>query len=440
MAGVCAAAALSALGREVRVLDAGVDRNKQLAGELIHPPGVSLLHRFGLAAALEVAGAQAVKGFAVISAHGDSQLLPYAEVPGLDDEGAAVEHAALCAALLDLVEALPRVTLQRHARVTALEELSDCVQVRLATGDRLTARLVVAADGRGSSLRRMAGIGEARTSLSTMVGHLIPAEHLPHPGYGHVFIEGASPVLAYRVSPTRARVMIDVPSGAASVDVCRTEPAFLAALPAPLRSAVQAALARRPLTAANSTVLPEASARGRVALVGDAAGCCHPLTASGLASSAHDAAALAQAVAAAPLDEREALRRYIRLRQGAQRTRISLATALYQALGDSTPEMVLLRRGLFRYWRESPEGRAASMGLLSTHDARMGVMAREYARVMGYSLPELVRLGTGASPLRGRPKTVLKLMRSALPWLSQSLRSAFDQMPRLGLRLPPPLQ
>ncbi len=432
MAGVCAAAALAELGREVRVLDAGVDRHKQLAGELIHPPGVAVLHRLGLSSALESSGAQEVKGFAVVSAQGDSQLLPYSEVPELTHSGAAVEHASFCAQLQAAVQTLPRVTLQRHARVTALEGLDeDAVRVRLASGEQLSARLVVAADGRGSSVRRMAGIGESRTTLSTMLGQLVPAELLPHEGYGHVFIEGASLVLAYRISPTRARVMIDVAPGAASLDACRTDPAHLSALPPPLREAVRAALAHRSLTAANSTVLPEASARGRVALVGDAAGCCHPLTASGLSSCAHDAMALARSVTASPRDEREALQRYVRLRQGGQRTRISLASALYQALGDNSPEMVLLRRGLFRFWRENAEGRAASMGLLSTQDARMGVLAREYAKVMAYSLPELVRRSTERTPLLQRPRTALKLVRSALPWVSQTVRGAFEDVPLL---------
>ncbi len=428
MAGACAAAALAALGREVHLLDAGVNRHKQLAGELIHPPGVAHLHRFGLGNALAHAGAQDVSGFAVLSASGDSQLLPYSEVPGLTHAGAAVDHADLCAALLDLVASLPRVTLQRPARVTGLQELPDAVQVQLSSSEQLSARLVIAADGRASTLRRMAGISESRTTLSAMEGHLIPAGLLPHPGFGHVFVEGPSLVLAYRISATRARVMLDLPDRTTQVP-------SLHFLPPAMRDALhlQRTQGGRPLTAANSTVIPEVSAKGRIALVGDAAGCCHPLTASGLASCAHDAAALARAVTASPRDEREALRRYVRLRQGGQRTRISLASALYQALGNATPEMELLRRGLFRYWRDSPEGRASSMGLLSTQDARIGAMAREYARVMAYSLPALMAPGSLRSPLRHRPRTAVNLLRSALPWVSQTLLGAFDELPGAGL-------
>src|SRR5262249_9570181 len=46
-AGCSAAAALSELGLRVLVADAGIDRTKQLAGELLHPSGVRDLERLG---------------------------------------------------------------------------------------------------------------------------------------------------------------------------------------------------------------------------------------------------------------------------------------------------------------------------------------------------------------------------------------------------------
>ncbi|MGQ0506458.1 MAG: FAD-dependent oxidoreductase [Myxococcaceae bacterium] len=430
MAGSSTAAALASLGREVVLVDAPMDRSKQLAGELIHPPGVAHLRRLGLGNALDQAGARDVLGFAVVSAKGDVIHLPYDEVPGIEGPGAAVDHAGLMVALANTVAALPRVQLRRNTRVAALSELdSDAVTVTLATGDTLQARLVVAADGRGSAIRRMAKISEARTPLSTMLGLTVPADVLPHEGFGHVYVDGGSVVLAYRINHRHARVMIDVERVPENLsELASDNAAALAALSPAFRKAVREALQRRPLTAANVTMIPEQTAKGRVALVGDAAGCCHPLTASGLTSCANDALALARAVQQSGANEREALHRYTRARQAAQRTRINLATAIYQALGDSSPQMELLRRGLFRYWRESPEGRAASMGLLSGHDARMRVMAREYVRVMGHSLPEWMSSPRQES-WRRRSKTMIQLVRSAMPWITQTVRGAFDDVP-----------
>jgi hypothetical protein len=102
---------------------------------------------------------------------------------------------------------------------------------------------------------------------------------------------------------------------------------------------------------------------------------------------------------------------------------------MYQALADPSPEMALLRRGLFRYWRQSPEGRSASMGLLSTQDSRMGAMAWEYARVMGYSLPKLLEREAAGTPWTHRSRAALGLVRSALPWVSMTVRGALEDVP-----------
>src|SRR5262249_42535463 len=51
-AGSCVAAALSAVGLRTLLVDAGVDRTKQLAGEFIHPPGALDLAALGFKPAL----------------------------------------------------------------------------------------------------------------------------------------------------------------------------------------------------------------------------------------------------------------------------------------------------------------------------------------------------------------------------------------------------
>ena len=48
--------------------------------------------------------------------------------------------------------------------------------------------------------------------------------------------------------------------------------------------------------------------------------------------------------------------------------------------------MRLLRHGLFRYWQRSSQGRALSMGLLSTHDTSMVSLARQFATICAHSL------------------------------------------------------
>ncbi len=166
----------------------------------------------------------------------------------------------------------------------------------------------------------------------------------------------------------------------------------------------------------NYSIQPHAVCRGRLALVGDAAGCCHPLTATGLTASTRDAMHLRQALRETG-DVPAAVRRYATLREGPQRTRVALAESLYRAFSEQTPEMRLLRDGILRFWKRSRRGRAASLALLSTHEGRMSMMTLCYAQATGYAMVELVRR-RGAAEHRAsataRGLAALRLSRATL--------------------------
>jgi hypothetical protein len=229
--------------------------------------------------------------------------------------------------------------------------------------------------------------------------------------------------------------MVDLPLGSAPDQV--RDPEILSGVPMPLRQAILDALAREtPLVAASETRQLEAAYKGHVVLVGDAAGCCHPLSASGIASAVRDSRALEQAMRAAKNDVPRALAAYARARRPANRTRIALASALYEAFCSETAEMAALRGGLFRYWERSPTGTRISMSLLSTRETRMSVMAREYARVVAHGL---VALGAGSvRAVRGPRRAVragARLVASALPHVRTAMAGAVED--RI-LALPPP--
>src|SRR5262249_51411314 len=210
-AGCSAAAALAELGLHVLVVDAGVNRTKQLAGELLHPSGVRDLERLGFGKLLQRSGARSIQGFAVVDNAGGAprvRLLPYGE----NRFGIAVEHPAMTEPLWEGLSRRPGVERWRPARVSALMRNDDRgieARVRREDGaeEQVAARLLVAADGRASPLRSLLGISEKRERLSTMLGALVDAKYLPHPGHGHLFIGGAAPVLAYEIDAGRARVM-----------------------------------------------------------------------------------------------------------------------------------------------------------------------------------------------------------------------------------------
>ncbi|MGZ3447154.1 MAG: FAD-dependent monooxygenase, partial [Myxococcaceae bacterium] len=390
------------------------------------------LTAFGFREALSTDGAPIV-GFAVVDG-AKTALLPYA--PG--NRGLGIEHHALVLPLLDILERRRDVQVRRRTRVNFLSDGPDGVEVTLSSdgrSERVRARMLVAADGRASPLRRAVGIPEEHDRLSTMVGVLVDATALPHAGRGHLFIGGPAPVLAYPISSTRARVMVDLPLGSAPDQV--RDPETLSGVPMPLRQAILDAVAREtPLVAASETRQLEAAYKGHVVLVGDAAGCCHPLSASGIASGVRDSRALEQAMRTAKNDVPRALAAYARARRPANRTRIALASALYEAFCSETAEMAALRGGLFRYWERSPTGTRISMSLLSTRETRMSVMAREYARVVAHGL---VALGAGSiRAVRGPRRAVragARLVASALPHVRTAMAGAVEDR---VLALPPP--
>ena len=333
-AGCTTAAGMAQLGLRTLLADAGQDRRKLLAGELLHPVGVEELTAFGFSEVLRSGGVPIV-GFAVVDGE-RTALLPY----GPGNRGLGIEHHALIEPLLDILAARGDVEVRRRTRVSLLSEGPDGVEATLSHeghSERVRARMLVAADGRASPLRRALGIPERHDRLSTMVGVLVAADALPHPDRGHLFIGGPAPVLAYPISATQARVMVDLPLGS-TPDRVRSEPDILSGVPRPLRQAILDALQREPpLVASNDTRIMDHVYRGHVVLVGDAAGCCHPLIASGMASAVRDARVLQRAMAEARSDVPRALAAYARARRPANRTRIALASALYQAFSSGTP-------------------------------------------------------------------------------------------------------
>ncbi|MCF7970787.1 MAG: FAD-dependent oxidoreductase, partial [Methylococcaceae bacterium] len=72
--------------------------------------------------------------------------------------GHIVENRVTVASLWDQLEALPSATILCPATVEDLQLSADSAQITLSDGTILVADLVIAADGRDSALRQMAGI------------------------------------------------------------------------------------------------------------------------------------------------------------------------------------------------------------------------------------------------------------------------------------------
>jgi squalene monooxygenase len=368
VAGSVAAAALSRLGLDIMLLEPGMHAERRLGGELLHPLGVGGLAELDLLGRVSAEGAVAVDGFHIWDAAGGNVTLTYDDACGRS--ALALDHALLRGALLDSAAHRPGVTL-RQGRVVAIENRADGVRLRAATKDgerEIDCRLLVGADGAQSRVRELADIAARRHRISSICAVAVPDGVLPELRFGQLFIGGSHATLAYRYGAGRARVMFDHSAApAAREDVTWLAPT---GLPPSLADAIeQAVRGERPRHTNTFLVIVARPRRGRVVLIGDAAGTCHPLTASGMSACIADALSLGDALAASPQTLDAALDRHVAMRNQAQLSRIALASAMHEVMASRSPEFAHIRAGMMRYW-QTKGGRSRAVALLSMKECR----------------------------------------------------------------------
>ena len=205
------------------------------------------------------------------------------------------------------------------------------------------------------------------------------------PGRGHVFTGTAGAVLAYPIGGDRARVLFNQPLSSGSVKSAIEAPCI--ALPSRLQAQVACAVAAGTgQRFVSSDITVSDVTRGRLVLVGDAAGSCHPISASGMTMGIDDALRLQSALRRCDGELAAALLLYAAERRSRQRARALMATLLHEVLAGVNPDMGLLRAGMHRYWSHSARHRAASMLLLSMEDLRVRSVLIEFLRVVAASL------------------------------------------------------
>ncbi|MDQ3056311.1 MAG: UbiH/UbiF family hydroxylase [Pseudomonadota bacterium] len=124
------------------------------------PDNAALLDSIGVWRAVEAARAQPYRRMRVWDAAGGGELGFDADAFGRSELGWIVEHGLLVDRLW---QGLAKAGVQLHcpARVETLEQHEQGVRLRLDDGTRIDARLVIAADGAGSTIRTLAGLDVA---------------------------------------------------------------------------------------------------------------------------------------------------------------------------------------------------------------------------------------------------------------------------------------
>ena len=413
--GCGAAIRLAERGWRVLLIERHRSLPKHLAGELLHPPGVEQLRRLGVFEALLEASAQEVQGFAVFQNNDTLPIeLRYSEIPDAYPHGLGLHHGAIVQALRDRARALPNVTFHNASVYDSVRRGERVVGVRLRErgGGRraVYGRLVLAADGRHSRLRESFGIKAEKTFISFSVACALTNVTLPSPGFGHVFLNLPAPALAYPISDDTVRILFDVPAKTGSklkTLVERVRKDYLPQLPPELREAVAAAMDRGDVQLApNQWISTTRCTVPGAALIGDAAGCNHPLTASGMTSALNDVAELDTALDLAD-DLEQALAIFAHRHYKFARAREVLARALYDSFLGDRPGTKAICTGIFDYWSTSPQGRVWSMGLLSCNASQPMTFVREYLQVARVSVTSVLKGHAPFTGLRQRAGAIL---------------------------------
>jgi len=369
--GSMTALAKARAGANVLLLEANPKAAGRFAGEWLHPPAVRMMRAQGIE--IPDSGLDG-EGFVV---HADdaegSIVLPYAS----GSLGLSCEHHELVGAIRETAASHPNVNYQAYAKVRELDG-QNVTYVRRRTRSEVTARAetIVGADGRASVVRSALGLDVGHVTSSRMAGLLLEDAELPIEGFGHVFLGGPGPVLAYRIAPGLIRICIDVPLHVRN-GPGRTAflwEAYAPVLSAGMRPAYKRALSEGRLQWAANQVRPRIHyGRDGMVLVGDAVGHHHPLTACGMTLGFGDALELART---------RSFDTYRRRRLRDTRVPEMLAVALYEVFADHADETVAIRRAVYGMWRRSAAERLRTMRFLACEDIRPHSFAWSFAQAM----------------------------------------------------------
>ena len=274
--------------------------------------------------------------------------------------------------LLERLKSLPTVTLRTGVAARTLFTRTDTARVGLDDGTKITARLVLACDGRDSPMREAAGIAARTTDFAQSALSFAVSHPLPHGNISTEIHRSGGPFTLVPLPDQDG-----IPSSAVVWMEDRAEARRLAALPVAefeAEATERAQSVQGPLTLLTRRDLwpiisrtAERFAGQRIALVAEAAHVAPPIGAQGLNMSLADIALLLELAQARPgaLGDAEMLATYDRRRRLSTKARIAgvgllnriskagdpLTTGLratgVKALHDATPvRRALMRLGL----------------------------------------------------------------------------------------------
>ena len=271
------------------------------------------------------------------------------ETPSGEPTAYIVENADLLRALIASLDGAKNVTVFAPDGVSNFAIHEENAGIALRSGATLTAKLLVAADGRDSQLRGMAGI---RTTVwpSDKVGIVATVEtEYPHEGVARQHFLPAGPFASLPMTGNRVSVVWTEDAQVAKKILSQSREAVLEELSrrfGPELGTLK--LLSEPKAYPVTTTLARDFVRPRFALIGDAAHGLHWIAGQGLNHGLKDAAALTETLAGAArlgldIGSLAVLKRYERWRRFDSTTSAFSAVAINALFSNDNMGLRMLR-------------------------------------------------------------------------------------------------
>ncbi|MFM6192638.1 MAG: FAD-dependent hydroxylase [Planktothrix sp.] len=275
---------------------------------------------------------------------------------GTDELGYVGEHGVMLSAMYDFLDQCPNVSWQCPAILKSVNYDSDFVEIEIekeGNSQRFCSRMVVAADGAKSRLREEAGIKTQGWKYWQSCMAMTIKTEKSHENVAFERFWPSGPMGVLPLPGNRCQVVWTAPHAEAQALQALDETEFLKLL----EYRTGGLLGKLELLS-DRYVYPvqlmqsDRYVQHRLALVGDAAHCCHPVGGQGLNMGIRDAGALAEVLKKASqnhedIGQETTLKRYERWRKKENLIVLGLTDFLDRSFsGDWLPKVSLRRLGL----------------------------------------------------------------------------------------------
>lgn len=361
---------------------------ERIVGELLQPGGVEQLKAMGLENCLEGFDAQEVTGYAVFK-NGEHFTVSYpASDSGKLFKGRGFHNGKFLQRLRNAALQNSNVTkLEGEVKslITDNEEVKG-IRVKTKSGEEqcFGAKLTVVSDGIFSCFRNE--LCETKKEITGyFLGLILKDCKLPFPHHGHVFAGGKTPFLAYPISSSETRMLIDFPGSEAPRKSNELNQYLLSQvlpqLPQTMHSSFNEAIAAGRFKTMPNHYLPAKPKPMKGAVIlGDALNMRHPLTGGGMTVALTDVKLLGTQLLALSSFSAEkvnnAVKNFYATRTSSDATINILANALYKVFSHET-----LSDACFNYLKQGGKQAAQPVELLSAISRNRKLLLKHFFAV-----------------------------------------------------------